>query len=220
MPLTSQGFRSSYDNKVVALMARLAPKAKVLRDGKWIEEHASVLVPGDIISIKLGDTIPADACLLDGNPQKINQSALTGESFSLTKHAGEGVYSGSTIMQGETEAVVTATGVSVFFGKATHLVETSTHVGHYQQAHSLRNKQSACLTHWWKLPHQNMQLALTKLQCHLQACEMSYLGTKQLMCFLLAMGNTANRSIRMHQSDVLDDHSFQNGGKDVDEFYR
>ncbi|KAL6311269.1 hypothetical protein AAG906_016238 [Vitis piasezkii] len=62
-----------------------------------------------------------------------------------------------------------------------------------------------------KLPHQNMQLALTKLQCHLQACEMSYLGTKQLMCFLLAMGNTANRSIRMHQSDVLDDHSFQNG---------
>ena len=149
MPLTSQGFRSSYDNKVVALMARLAPKAKVLRDGKWIEEHASVLVPGDIISIKLGDIIPADACLLDGNPQKINQSALTGESFSLTKHVGEGVYSGSTIMQGETEAVVTATGVSVFFGKATHLVETSTHVGHYQQAHSLRNKQSACLTHWW-----------------------------------------------------------------------
>ena len=49
---------------------------------------------------------------------------------------------------------------------------------------------------------------------------MSYLGTKQLVCFLPAMGNTANRSIRMHQSDVLDDHSFQNGGKDVDEFYR
>lgn len=129
-------------------MARLAPKAKVLRDGKWIEEHASVLVPGDIFSIKLGDIIPADACLLEGNPQKINQSALTGESFSLTN--GEGVYSGSTSMQGETEAVVTATGVSVFFGRATHLVETSTHVGHYQQALSLRNK-PACLTHWWNL---------------------------------------------------------------------
>lgn len=133
MPLTSQGFRSSYDNKVVALMARLAPKAKVLRDGKWIEEHASVLVPGDIISIKLGDIIPADACLLEGNPQKINQSALTGESFSLTKHAGEGIHSGSMSTRSQTEAVVTATGVSASFGKATPHVETSTHVGHYQQ---------------------------------------------------------------------------------------
>ncbi|XP_059597303.1 ATPase 11, plasma membrane-type isoform X1 [Vitis vinifera] len=126
-------FESYDDNEVVALMARLAPKAKVLRDGKWIEEHASVLVPGDIISIKLGDIIPADACLLEGDPLKIDQSALTGESFPLTKHTGEGVYSGSTCMQGETEAVVTATGVHTFFGKAAHLVETSTHVGHYQQ---------------------------------------------------------------------------------------
>lgn len=46
---------------------------KVLRDGKWIEEEASILVPGDIISIKLGDIIPADARLLDGDPLKIDQ---------------------------------------------------------------------------------------------------------------------------------------------------
>ncbi|GLJ11366.1 hypothetical protein SUGI_0154120 [Cryptomeria japonica] len=42
-------------------MAHLAPKTKVLRDGRWQEEDASTLVPGDIISIKLGDIIPADA---------------------------------------------------------------------------------------------------------------------------------------------------------------
>lgn len=77
-------------------MARLAPKAKVntisnrlsclmfstlslnilkqvLRDGTWSEEDASVLVPGDIISIKLGDIIPADARLLEGDPLKIDQ---------------------------------------------------------------------------------------------------------------------------------------------------
>lgn len=49
---------------------------QVLRDGKWIEEEASVLVPGDIISVKLGDIIPADARLLEGDPLKIDQVML------------------------------------------------------------------------------------------------------------------------------------------------
>ncbi|XP_073132924.1 plasma membrane ATPase 1-like [Henckelia pumila] len=120
-------------NAAAALMARLAPKAKVLRDGKWSEEDASVLVPGDIISIKLGDIIPADARLLQGDPLKIDQSALTGESLPVSKNPGDGVYSGSTCKQGEIEAVVIATGVHTFFGKAAHLVENTTHVGHFQQ---------------------------------------------------------------------------------------
>ncbi|KAJ6679311.1 CALCIUM-TRANSPORTING ATPASE [Salix purpurea] len=120
-------------NAAAALMARLAPKAKVLRDGRWGEEEASVLVPGDIISIKLGDIIPADARLLEGDPLKIDQSALTGESLPVTKNPGDGVYSGSTCKQGEIEAVVIATGVHTFFGKAAHLVENTTHVGHFQK---------------------------------------------------------------------------------------
>ncbi|XP_077236772.1 plasma membrane ATPase 1-like [Tasmannia lanceolata] len=120
-------------NAAAALMARLAPKAKVLRDGRWSEEDASVLVPGDIVSIKLGDIIPADARLLEGDPLKIDQSALTGESLPVTKNPGDGVYSGSTCKQGEIEAVVIATGVHTFFGKAAHLVDTTTHVGHFQQ---------------------------------------------------------------------------------------
>ncbi|KAK8520808.1 hypothetical protein V6N12_004735 [Hibiscus sabdariffa] len=120
-------------NAAAALMARLAPKAKVLRDGKWREEDASVLVPGDIISIKLGDIIPADARLLQGDPLKIDQSALTGESLPVTKNPSDGVYSGSTCKQGEIEAVVIATGVHTFFGKAAHLVESTTHIGHFQK---------------------------------------------------------------------------------------
>ncbi|KAK2358754.1 plasma membrane ATPase [Trifolium repens] len=68
-------------NAAAALMAGLAPKTKVLRDGKWSEQEAAILVPGDIISIKLGDIVPADARLLDGDPLKIDQSALTGESL-------------------------------------------------------------------------------------------------------------------------------------------
>ncbi|CAI0427851.1 unnamed protein product [Linum tenue] len=120
-------------NAAAALMAGLAPKTKVLRDGKWSEQDAAVLVPGDIISIKLGDIVPADARLLEGDPLKIDQSALTGESLPVTRHPGDEVFSGSTCKQGELEAVVIATGVHTFFGKAAHLVDSTNQVGHFQQ---------------------------------------------------------------------------------------
>lgn len=120
-------------NAAAALMARLAPKTKVLRDGQWQEQDAAVLVPGDIISIKLGDIIPADARLLEGDPLKIDQSALTGESLPVTKRTGDEVYSGSTCKHGEIGAVVIATGVHSFFGKAAHLVDSTEVVGHFQK---------------------------------------------------------------------------------------
>ncbi|KAG2310782.1 hypothetical protein Bca4012_025291 [Brassica carinata] len=120
-------------NAAAALMAGLAPKTKVLRDGKWSEQEASILVPGDIVSIKLGDIIPADARLLEGDALKVDQSALTGESLPATKGPGEEVFSGSTCKQGEIEAVVIATGVHTFFGKAAHLVDSTNQVGHFQK---------------------------------------------------------------------------------------
>ncbi|ESQ36867.1 hypothetical protein EUTSA_v10002390mg [Eutrema salsugineum] len=120
-------------NAAAALMANLAPKTKVLRDGKWGEQEAAILVPGDLISIKLGDIVPADARLLEGDPLKIDQSALTGESLPATKYTGDEVFSGSTCKQGEIEAVVIATGVHTFFGKAAHLVDSTNNVGHFQK---------------------------------------------------------------------------------------
>ncbi|GAU27850.1 hypothetical protein TSUD_114300 [Trifolium subterraneum] len=78
-------------NAAAALMAGLAPKTKVLRDGRWSEQEASILVPGDIISIKLGDIVPADSRLLEGDSLKIDQSALTGESLPVTKNSGDEV---------------------------------------------------------------------------------------------------------------------------------
>ncbi|PWA44935.1 H(+)-ATPase 8 [Artemisia annua] len=120
-------------NAAAALMAGLAPKTKVIRDGKWDEQDAAILVPGDVISVKLGDIIPADARLLEGDPLKIDQSALTGESLPVTKSPGDSVYSGSTCKQGEIEAVVIATGVHTFFGKAAHLVDSTNQVGHFQK---------------------------------------------------------------------------------------
>ncbi|KAK6127990.1 hypothetical protein DH2020_038292 [Rehmannia glutinosa] len=120
-------------NAAAALMAGLAPKTKVLRDRKWSEQEAAILVPGDIISIKLGDIIPADARLLEGDALKIDQSALTGESLPVTKNPGTEVFSGSTCKQGEIEAVVIATGINTFFGKAAHLVDSTQNVGHFQK---------------------------------------------------------------------------------------
>nr|PNR43368.1 hypothetical protein PHYPA_015748 [Physcomitrium patens] len=116
-----------------ALMQALAPKAKVLRDGAYAEVDAAILVPGDIITIKLGDIIPADARLLDGDPLFVDQSSLTGESVAVTKRSGEAVYSGSICKQGEIEALVIATGIHTFFGKAAHLVDMTHSAGHFQQ---------------------------------------------------------------------------------------
>ncbi|CAN0899687.1 Plasma membrane ATPase 4 [Linum grandiflorum] len=120
-------------NAAAALMAGLAPKTKVLRDARWTEQEAAILVPGDIISIKLGDIVPADARLLEGDPLKIDQSALTGESLPVTRNPYDEVFSGSTCKQGEIEAVVIATGVHTFFGKAAHLVDSTNQVGHFQK---------------------------------------------------------------------------------------
>ncbi|XP_058785801.1 plasma membrane ATPase 4-like isoform X1 [Vicia villosa] len=120
-------------NAAAALMAGLAPKTRVLRDGRWSEEDAAILVPGDIISIKLGDIIPADARLLEGDALSVDQSALTGESLPATKNPSDEVFSGSTVKKGEIEAVVIATGVHTFFGKAAHLVDNTNQVGHFQK---------------------------------------------------------------------------------------
>jgi len=63
----------------------------------------------------------------------VDQSALTGESMPATKKPGDEVFSGSTCKQGEIEAVVIATGVHTFFGKAAHLVDSTHNVGHFQK---------------------------------------------------------------------------------------
>ena len=66
-------------NAIDALKARLAIKARVKRDGKWVTPPARELVPGDAIRLRLGDIVPADARLLEGDEISVDQSALTGE---------------------------------------------------------------------------------------------------------------------------------------------
>ena len=71
-------------NAIAALKARLAVKAKVKRDGQWEDPKASELVPGDVIRLRLGDIVPADARLLDGDSIEVDQSALTGGSLPVS----------------------------------------------------------------------------------------------------------------------------------------
>ena len=121
-------------NAIDALKARLAIKARVKRDGKWITPAARELVPGDVIRLRLGDIVPADARLLDGDEVSVDQAALTGESLPKTCKSGDAVFSGSIIRRGEIGALVYATGGKTYFGKTAELVETAVTVSHFQKA--------------------------------------------------------------------------------------
>lgn len=121
-------------NAIAALKAKLAVKAQVKRDGKWINPAARDLVPGDVIHLRLGDIVPADARLLAGDPVEVDQSALTGESLPVTHKSAETVFSGSIIRTGEIDALVYATGQNTYFGKTAQLVQEAQTVSHFQRA--------------------------------------------------------------------------------------
>ena len=121
-------------NEIAALKAKLATKARVLRYGKWVTPKVSELVPGDVIRLRLGDIVPADARLLAGDPVQVDQSALTGESLPATRKPGEAVFSGSIIKRGEIDAMVYATGTNTYFGKTAQLVQEAHTVSHFQRA--------------------------------------------------------------------------------------
>jgi H+-transporting ATPase len=130
------GFFEEYkaDAAIAALKQRLAPVARVLRDGKWQNVAARLLVPGDVVLVKLGNIVPADLELREGDYLSVDQSALTGESLPVDKKKGDPAYSGSIVRQGEMRGVVTATGMKTYFGKTAQLVETAEQRSHFQQA--------------------------------------------------------------------------------------
>ncbi|KAI0676214.1 plasma membrane H+-transporting ATPase [Trametes maxima] len=121
-------------NAVKALMDSLAPKAKVKRAGQWREIESAQLVPGDMISFKIGDIVPADCRLTEAINVSIDQAALTGESLPQGKKLGDQCFSGSTCKQGEAEGVVISTGPNTFFGRAANLVgQDDDTTGHLQK---------------------------------------------------------------------------------------
>ena len=121
-------------NAIELLKQRLALNARVLRDGKWQEKPAKELVPGDIVRLRIGEIIPADVKLIDGDYLLTDESALTGESLPVEKHLADVAYTSSIVRQGEMNGLVVNTGGRTFFGKTTKLVEEAKTQSHFQKA--------------------------------------------------------------------------------------
>ena len=132
----SLGFFQEYKaaSEIDALKNKLALKARVKREGKWQEVSASDLVPGDIVAIKLGNIIPADLTLIEGEYLTVDQAALTGESLPAEKKKGDAVFSGTIAKTGEMVGIVTATADHTFFGKTAALIQQAKSASHFQQA--------------------------------------------------------------------------------------
>ncbi len=122
------------DDTIELLRHKLATQAKVLRDRNWIEVPARELVPGDIVRIRLGDMVPADLKLTEGDYLQTDQSALTGESLPVEKKVEDVAYSGSIVRQGEMNGLVVTTGMQTYFGKTAQLVEEAKTRSHFQES--------------------------------------------------------------------------------------
>jgi len=125
---------SKAGNAIALLEKRLAPTARVLRDGSWSSVPAAELVPGDVVSLRLGNVVPADVVLAQGDGLSADESALTGESLPVDKQAGDAGYAGAIVKLGEMTAVVTATGDRSFFGRTAKLVAGAQTPSHFQRA--------------------------------------------------------------------------------------
>ncbi len=124
-----------------ALQEMSAAQSKVIRDGKMSHMASSELVPGDVVLLEAGDSVPADCRVLESASMKIEEAALTGESVPVEKHADaialaadaddvplgdrkNMCYMGSTVVYGRGRAVVVGTGMNTEMGKiATALTQ-------------------------------------------------------------------------------------------------
>ena len=114
---------SNDSQKVIDLLKKkLAIKSKVLRNKKWSEEDAKSIVDGDVISVKLGDIVPADVKIISGEIS-VDQSALTGESLPIETHPSDIIYSSSVVTHSKATGIVVNTGINTFFGNTLELVK-------------------------------------------------------------------------------------------------
>lgn len=117
---------------VELLKNKLAVKARVIREGKPTLINARELVPGDVILIKLGDIIPADAKII-GETIAVDESSLTGESLPKEAHTSDIVFSGSIVKRGETKCVIVNTGSNTYFGRTAELVKIAKPKSHQEE---------------------------------------------------------------------------------------
>jgi len=114
------------------LKKRLQLKARAFRDRKWQTIQAEEIVPGDVLYIRLGDLIPADVRIIEGQVS-IDQSSLTGESLPVDAGPGQFAYAGTTVKHGEASVEVISTGINTKFGKTAELVRLAKTKSHLEK---------------------------------------------------------------------------------------
>ncbi len=132
------GFVQEYKSEkaLEALKEMAAPKATVMRDGRWCVMESREIVPGDVVSLESGDMIPADGRVTYAVGLSVDEAVLTGESQSVRKvkdtiHLNRPiigdmknmVFQGTTITAGKGRAIVTSTGMKTEFGKIAEMVQ-------------------------------------------------------------------------------------------------
>ncbi|MCL5017945.1 MAG: plasma-membrane proton-efflux P-type ATPase, partial [Candidatus Parvarchaeota archaeon] len=121
------GFLEEYkaDNTLELLKQKLSVMVSVKRNGSWAKLPSKSIVPGDIIRLRMGDIVPADCKVIEGDYVSVDQSMLTGESLPVDKKTGDLLYSSSVVKGGEATGLVVSTGSNTSFGKTTELVKTA-----------------------------------------------------------------------------------------------
>ncbi len=122
------------DRSVEALSSMLASTTRVLRDGTWEVLQARLLVPGDVIRVRPGDRIPADAKVVECELLESDESVITGESMPVVQTPGDMFYQGATIKRGEATCIVTGTGPSTRYGTTEKLVAIASPASHLEEA--------------------------------------------------------------------------------------
>ena len=118
----------SSGNAIEQLKKLSAPTTKVLRNGEWADLDKTLLVPGDIVGLVIGATVPSDGLLRGDGPAekfaplKIDAASVTGEPLPETKCVGDEVIAATTILTGELEMQVTHTGARSSIGKSMKLI--------------------------------------------------------------------------------------------------
>ncbi len=125
------GFVQEYraEKALDALTKMLTPITTVLRDGKEVQVATKDIVPGDILVLKEGDKVAADARIIEANNLQVNEAPLTGESVPVEKGTEKVakdaaildktnmVFSGTAVTCGKAKALVISTGMNTEFGK-------------------------------------------------------------------------------------------------------
>ncbi len=129
------GFFQEYnaDNAIEHLKSRLALRARVLRDGSWVQIPSRELVIDDYIRLRQGDIVPADVTLCGTGYLLLDESVLTGESLPVEKKESAIAYSGAIVKRGEMDARVSSIGMKTYFGKTATLAEKSADEGQFQK---------------------------------------------------------------------------------------